>query len=298
MINLAFKLRLAKQKGEQVAEQQGFASLAINPIAIAERCGIVVQPKPDKQPGVSGMLMYQGNTFGIMYTRYIDNKGFQNFCIAHELGHYFLDGHFEKLVKDTGIHYSLAGYASRDDYEREADAFASGLLMPEKLCRREISRLGEGLAAIKRLGELCETSLTATALRYTELAREAVAIVVSTGDKVDFCAMSDLLKSVDGLTWLKSGSAIPKSAKTLQFNRSPEKVRAAAEDIEETDISIWFGGNREIPALEEIIGLGDYGRTLTVITSRNIDDPTYFDPTSDDQDDEALLESWTPLFKK
>ena len=80
--------------------------------------------------GVSGMLVSYGNTFSILYST-IDNDGYQRFCIAHELGHFFVEGHLDYIPFVHGVHRSRAGYISQDRYEREADCFAAGLLMPE-----------------------------------------------------------------------------------------------------------------------------------------------------------------------
>ena len=39
-----------------------------------------------------------GNMFGIAYATHIDNVGFQNFSVGHELGHYFLPGHVDAVL--------------------------------------------------------------------------------------------------------------------------------------------------------------------------------------------------------
>jgi hypothetical protein len=44
-----------------------------------------------------------------------------------------------------------------------------------------------GLDGVKGLGELFQTSLTATAIRYASLYTEPVAVVVSEGDRIPFC---------------------------------------------------------------------------------------------------------------
>ena len=41
---------------------------------------------------------------------------------------------------------------------------------------------------------------------------------------------------------------------------------------------------------EEMVGLGSYGKTLTVLSPRESSDE------DDEEDDEALEESWTPRF--
>ncbi len=69
----------------------GIDGLPVDPEAIAGKHDILVQPKPDAKPGVSGMLVKAGDGFGIMYATHIPSRGFQRFSIAHELGHYIPD---------------------------------------------------------------------------------------------------------------------------------------------------------------------------------------------------------------
>jgi len=76
------------------------------------------------------MLLRHGDVFGILYATHIASEGFQRFSIAHELGHYFLEGHIDHILPKDGVHESHAGFVSADPYELEADQFAGGLLMP------------------------------------------------------------------------------------------------------------------------------------------------------------------------
>ena len=73
------------------------------------------------------MLLRRGNTFGIAYATHINSIGFQNFSVAHELGHYFLPGHVEAVLANDDVHDSRAGFASGDRYEMEAEHFAATL---------------------------------------------------------------------------------------------------------------------------------------------------------------------------
>ncbi|MFX6258655.1 hypothetical protein ABTF80_21615, partial [Acinetobacter baumannii] len=63
----------------------------------------------------------------------------------------------------------------------------------------------------------------------------------------------------------------------------------------EIDVLDWLGGRRSSIVTEEVIGLGSYGKTLTVLSSRSIGNETYLEE-GDDEDD--LIERWTPRFKK
>ena len=117
----------------RVLSEHGIVSLPVDPIALAAKVGIQVTAKPMSARGVSGMLIRSGDEFAIAYATHITSKGFQHFSVAHELGHYFLEGHPNAVFDRRGIHQSRANFASDDPYEVEADFFASALLMPENL---------------------------------------------------------------------------------------------------------------------------------------------------------------------
>lgn len=144
----------AAAKAEAWLRDNGFTSLPIDPVKVAELLEIPVHPLEQTKPGVSGMLHRAGNQFVIMFGTYIKNPGFQRFSIAHEIGHYLLPGHPEHLFP-PGVtsHSSQAGFISADVYEQEADYFASGLLMPDTLVKSALRRLGEGLEGIEALKE-------------------------------------------------------------------------------------------------------------------------------------------------
>ncbi len=275
---------------EKLLRERGIVSLPIDPFALAAAEGITVQAKPDTAPGVSGLLMRVGSSFGIMYATHIRNEGYQRFSVAHELGHFFLPGHIDAIFAgDANVHASRAGFVSDDPYENEADHFAAGLLMPDPMFRSALIHADDGLAGIEYLAGLCRTSLTATAIRYTEKATIPAAIVVSAGTRIDYCFMSAALKDFRGLQWLRKGMPLPTTALTRIFNSDPRNIADASREEGTADLIEWFGGDRSVEALEEVIGLGAYGKTLTVITC---------DTFADEVDEEKQLEeSWTPRWR-
>lgn len=296
-MNLAFRLKMAKQKGEALVRDLGIDSLAIDPFAIAESREIMVEAKKDTAPGVSGMLLRHGDMVGILYATHVPSEGFQRFSIAHELGHYFLDGHIDHVLPKDGIHASHAGFVSADPYELEADNFAAGLLMPANLFRKALGKHEPGAGAVESMASLCRTSLTATAIRYAELSEDAVAVIVSTGKTIDYCCLSDTMKSLPQLTWLRKGSPVPRGTATAHLNDDPARVAGADRAEAEIDIMDWLGGSRSVRGMEEVIGLGGYGKTLTVLTCPSLVDDAYRD--EDEADDDAeLAESWTPRFRR
>lgn len=293
MKNLAFRLKMAKQKAEALLRERNITALPVDPFKIAADSSIEVRAKPDTAGGVSGMLLRHGDSFGILYATHIDSEGFQRFSVAHELGHYFLEGHIDHVLPKDGIHESHAGFVSADPYELEADNFAAGLLMPETLFRKELNRRGPGLDAVEHMAGLCRTSLTATGIRSAELSRDAVAVIISTGSTIDFCFMSDAMKSLPQLSWLKKGTPVPAGTATARFNADRARVAEAQRESAEIDVQDWLGGIRSVKITEDVVGLGRYGKTLTVLSSDKIGG----DAEDEEADEEERLEqSWTPRF--
>lgn len=277
---------------EAIVKGRGIAALPVDPRAIAKDLEFLVQAKPVEDKGCSGMLIRVGNNFAIAYATHLQNEGFENFSIAHELGHFFMPGHPEALIPgEQGVHVSRAGFSSGDRYEAEADRFAAGFLMPRFLFFPALETAGAGLAAVEALALLCKTSLHATAIRFAQCTREHAAIVISEGGTIDHCFMSEALKQVRGIDWLRKGQGLPARSATLAFNRDPERIAHAVRVQEFSNIQDWFGGKRRLEIREDVVGLGSYGKTLTVLYGIDI-------PEQEDEDDEErLVESWTPRFK-
>ena len=278
---------------ENVVKQQGISTLPVDPVALAKSLGITVIAKPASAQGVSGMLLRHGNAFGIAYATHIHNIGFQNFSVSHELGHYFLPGHIDAVLSHGAVHESHAGFGSGDRYEMEADHFAATLLMPRVLFTNAMRTAGDGLPAIEKLAKQCRTSLTATGIRYTKCTGDPVAIVLSTGARISYCFMSEALKEVEGLNWIRKGEGLSKATATFAFNQDPERVRRAEREQDVSDLQDWLGGDRSLSVTEQVIGLGSYGKTLTVLTALDLDEQI-----EEIGEEEEFVESWTPRFRR
>ena len=283
----------ASLAAEQIVKGLGINMLPVDPIKVARKRGIEVVAKPMENGGVSGMLIRYGNEFAIAYATHHENEGFENFSVAHELGHYFLPGHVEAVISgESGSHESRAGYSSGDKYEAEADRFAAGFLMPRHLFFPALEKAGAGLEAIEILAKLCKTSLHATAIRYAQCSRDPLAIVISRGGIIDHCFMSDALKNVDDIDWLNKRVGVPLNTATFEFNKVSNNV-LHGERVEETsNLQYWFGGRRSIEISEDIVGLGRYGKTLTVLYDIDMPDP------EDEESEQSIIDSWTPRFKR
>jgi len=73
---------------------------------------------------------------------------------------------------------------------------------------------------------------------------------------------------------------------------TPQQVLNGDRLENDTDMASWFQLDRSISIYEEVIGLGNYGKTLTVLSLESL-------PTEDEEDEEEeLQESWTPRFRR
>jgi IrrE N-terminal-like domain len=289
-----FRLLMATQTGEKVARDEGFTSLPVNPLIIAERKDLHVEKKPPGMKGISGALIFMEPKPLLIYSTEHQNIGFENFSIAHELGHYCLPDHPDQILRDGGQHFSRAGFSEGSlSIELEADHFAAGLLMPDFLVRKLIDSSEVGLESIRELAELAQVSLTAAAIRAAQCARFPLCIVVSEGDAVRYAFPSDSFKDLGKNIFLRKGTELPCNSTTARFNADANNVATGRQVTGDCHLRDWFSTDRN-PALDEqVIGLGSYGLTLTILSS----DELAIDPDQDDEDEDAALEeSWTPRF--
>ena len=284
----------AELRSTEILRDLNLQSLPVDPFEIAARKDILCQENDSLGSGVSGCMMKVGDNFGILYSSRFASEGFQRFTVAHELGHYFMDGHVSHLFANgETLHRSQSGFLSSDTYEREADAFAAGLLMPKAAFQVAIDDAGEGISAVEVLATRCRTSLTATAIRFAKLSTQPVAVLCSTGDKVDFAVMSEALRLNYHLTWPKRGAGIPKKSVTALLNSDQTNVHSARRMAGDCSLAEWFHAERDYEFNEEAVGLGEYGRTLTVLWGDS--SPDHSEPREDsesvDEGDENLLPS-------
>jgi hypothetical protein len=104
--------------------------------------------------------------------------------------------------------------------------------------------------------------------------------------------MSDALREVDGIDWIRKRQFVPSGTATFAFNRDTRRVSNAARADGSSNLQDWIGGRQSIELTEDAIGLGSYGKTLTVLYNIEV-------PEEEGEDEERSLdESWTPKFHR
>ena len=124
-------------------------------INIMQSEGIKYKKVPFKNAGFVGALTRGNNgQCYIMVNDVIDNIGRENFTIAHELGHYFLQHQLQAsfiYCSDNDISEAME---TGTTIEREANHFASSLLMPEHKIKSAFLAMLQNSKRIKSNGFL------------------------------------------------------------------------------------------------------------------------------------------------
>ena len=99
-----------------------------------------------------------------------------------------------------------------------------------------------------------------------------MAVVSSTGDIINWCFASDAIRNIQGIRMIKKGTALPPRSATAKFNKLPLNISGAKQDAGWTSMDDWFENAPQVEMKEDVVGLGGYERTLTVLyTSEAID---------------------------
>jgi Zn-dependent peptidase ImmA (M78 family) len=110
--------------------------------------------------GISGAIISDGTKSQIKINCH-DNPARQIFTIAHELGHKLLH------IQDGADGVIVSFRSLKNEREREADAFAAELLMPDDLVMKEYNKLFYPL--VSQLAETFNVSQSAMKYKLNEL---------------------------------------------------------------------------------------------------------------------------------
>lgn len=158
-----------------------------------------------------GMTIFDDGKFYIHLN--IDNHNCPNsdrgrFTLAHELGHYFIDNH--RIGLKNGLlkpHPSYTNGKQFNAIEREADYFASCLLMPEERFRKDIGNKKFSSEVIDFLKTEYRVSRTACALRFADIGNHPLLVVYAENSIVKWTYSSEDFP----FKWLINDRIVPRN---------------------------------------------------------------------------------------
>lgn len=150
--------------------------------------------------------------WAILYNPSITSAGRINYTLAHELGHYFahraaVPAGFQCGERDV---LGSATQAALKQQEREADEFASYLLMPLDDFRKQIRTQRMSLDLLRHLADRYSVSLTAAALKWIESTDLCAAVVVATNGYVSWCRPSTAARKA--CVYFEFGMELPRAS--------------------------------------------------------------------------------------
>lgn len=142
-----------------------------------------------EMPGFEGALgpLAKKGGWGIVYNPAIRSSGRINYTLGHEFGHYLCHRHQAPAGFQCGQSDVLGATILQ---ERQADQFASYLLMPLNDFRAQIGNQQMSLDLLRHCADRYDVSYTAAALKWLESTNKCAAVVVATNGYVLWCRRS------------------------------------------------------------------------------------------------------------
>ena len=205
------------------------------------------------------------------------------FTVSHELGHYFIDEHRNALASGrVRPHPSFTADRNRSDLriEREADLFASNLLMPPARFSAALSRARKRLGAIQDLAGKFNVSITCAAIRYVDAEVEPSVMIHRAPDGYMWSRLSKQFESMNCGKIINATAQTPTdnpSAICRALGKKPSGVIGA-----KIAASTWFPAlrrGRDFQLRAEAMTLGRYG-VLTLLTLLDSGFPKSVAPTN------------------
>ncbi len=130
-----------------------------------------------------GRIVFGDDSAIITVNSDIQYAGKKRFVIAHELGHYEMHRDVITVHNDTD---ATLEFFKNGNQETEANEFASELLMPENLFKRECASKKFSPDLLRQLSERFQTSITSVAYKYFELGSHPICLFYSHNNKVKY----------------------------------------------------------------------------------------------------------------
>lgn len=130
----------------------------------------------DKPLDKDGYLICRNGKKLIFVNSQINNKHRRNFIIAHELGHFLL--HRDQLYSCDAISESTTQFVNNVLQEREANAFASELLIPHDELIKYLPIGAIDFATVYKIAEVFDVSVTHAAMQAVQASNAESEILI------------------------------------------------------------------------------------------------------------------------
>ncbi|WP_229503736.1 ImmA/IrrE family metallo-endopeptidase [Massilia putida] len=215
----------------------------------------------------------------ILYNSATASEGRKRFTIAHEFGHYLLHRHQQDRFECGGDDIETGDNNGRD-IEAESDSFASTLLMPLDDFRRQVDGQPISFDLLGHCADRYGVSLTAAALRWTEIAPKRAVLVASRDDHMLWAKSNEAaLRSGAYFATRKNTIELPRQALAHSYNGwdAGDQQTGRAQD--------WFPrepGSMPVTEMTRVAGQYDYTLTLLLMPDAEWQRPRHDDEEAEE----------------
>jgi Zn-dependent peptidase ImmA (M78 family) len=228
-----------------------------------------------------GFLKRSTSGTKIFINKNVPSLGRKNFTLAHEIGHYCIPSHrgnYQCSKQD------LNPFKTNTTVEKEANEFASELLLPSNLLKPILHAYKPDFESINELSEDCGTSLTATAIKFASLTDDCCVLVATSHKKIKWFRKS---ASFPYEYYIEVGNSLPNGTLTASYSldgvlKEPDTMNISA--------SYWFNGrgiDNTTTVMESCLPMPYYGVVLTILW---FPEPPLGNQPSDKEEDEYRYE--------
>lgn len=265
----------ATRLAEELVADLGMTKPPIDPLAIAAgEKPLLVAKGGDVGDLFDGQLEFHRakGRFVLLFNTKYDRGASQHhprtrFSVGHELGHFYLPEHRAYLEGGGESHGSRSEFRADAGIEREADAFAAGLLLPRQLLMTRVRGRELTLRVLDQIVEEFQTSRVATAWRCVDVTDQPCALFAIRDGRVAWRQVSEMA--------IEAG-CYPRQDRTLRSDGARDAWAAleggfAHETEKETLLGRWFetyerGRLDEVVVTEQFIPIPVMKTVMVLIT--------------------------------
>lgn len=192
--------------------------------------------------GESGYTLTRRDGKSSIVVNELERRERQRFTICHEVAHLVLGLHSNHKEAPAW------SYAKRDDNEIACDIFASELLMPFEVFRRDVDKEEPSFDLVERLRAKYVVSFSACASRLAAVTEYPCAFVLMDSNVVRYASRSKALRTLNA--WIEMKAPIPPGSVARKLIDD-----GAWSDDAEVSQDIWF---RDWPQGYDLIELAKH----------------------------------------
>jgi Zn-dependent peptidase ImmA (M78 family) len=221
--------------------------------------------------GKDGRIVSHGGRSIITINSSITDIGKKRFTAAHELGHFELHKNLA-VVADT--QYELANWYQSGSHEKEANEFASELLMPTSLFQGQCKNQKFSPKLLVALAETFKVSRTAAILKFLKSGNHPIMIACTLSNRIQWIKMSKSMEEaehefVEGWAKYKPHAlkSLPPPVNSVVGQLFKKQNRYDTSDrTQEIEKSVWFATKNEDPRMFEFCHfIPSYDFALSVV---------------------------------